>query len=252
MSFDVSADAYLRFMGRFSEPLGELFIKEAGLPPDGRVLDVGCGPGALTARLVDRYDVSSVSAIDPSVSFVEATRERIPGIDVREGVAEALPYDDDSFDAALAQLVVHFMAEPVAGLREMGRVTRPGGVVTACVWDHAGGGSPLSLFWDAAQDLDPAAPHEADLPGTHEGELAELAAAAGLGRIESSALTVRVPFTTYDEWWAPYLLGVGPLGAYVATLDDDHRQELYERCIELLPDPPFEQEAVAWSVRAIA
>ena len=144
MSFDVSADAYLRFMGRFSEPLGELFIEQAGLPGEARVLDVGCGPGALTARLVDRYDVPSVTAIDPSGSFVDATRERIPGIDVREGVAEALPYDDDAFDAALAQLVVHFMADPVAGLREMGRVTRPGGVVTACVWDHAGGGSPLS------------------------------------------------------------------------------------------------------------
>ncbi len=252
MSFDVSADAYLRFMGRFSEPLGERFIEQAGLPREARVLDVGCGPGALTARLVDRYGVSSVTAIDPSGSFVDATRERIPGIDVREGVAEALPYDDDAFDAALAQLVVHFMADPVAGLREMGRVTRPGGVVTACVWDHAGGGSPLSLFWEAAQDLDPAAPHEADLAGTHEGQLAELAAAAGLGSIEPSALTVRVPFSSYDEWWAPYLLGVGPAGAYVATLDDDRRRALFQRCTELLPDAPFEQEAVAWSVRALA
>jgi SAM-dependent methyltransferase len=252
MSFDVSADAYLRFMGRFSEPLGELFIEQAGLPRDARVLDVGCGPGALTARLVDLYGVSSVAAIDPSVSFVDATRDRIPGLDVREGVAEALPYDDDSFDAALAQLVVHFMSDPAAGLREMGRVTRPGGVVAACVWDHAGGGSPLSLFWDAARDIDPAAPHEADRPGTHHGQLAEIAAAAGLGDIASSTLTVRVPFTSYDEWWAPYLLGVGPLGAYIATLDDDHRRQLFERCTELLPDPPFEQEAVAWSVRALA
>jgi SAM-dependent methyltransferase len=239
-------------MGRFSEPLGELFIEQAGLPRDPHVLDVGCGPGALAARLVQLYGVRSVAAIDPSVSFVDATRERIPGLDVREGVAEALPYDDDSFDAALAQLVVHFMSDPAAGLREMSRVTRPGGVVAACVWDHAGGGSPLSLVWDAARDLDPAAPHEADLPGTHHGQLAEIAAAAGLGDITSSALTVGVPFTSYDEWWAPYLLGVGPLGAYVATLDDDHRRRLFERCTELLPDPPFELEAVAWSVRALA
>ncbi|MGA8246458.1 MAG: class I SAM-dependent methyltransferase [Nocardioides sp.] len=252
MSFDVSADAYLRFMGRFSEPLGDLFIERAGLPRDARVLDVGCGPGALTARLADRYGVRAVAAIDPSASFVAATRQRIPGIDVREGVAEALPFDDGSFDAALAQLVVHFMADPVAGLREMGRVTRPGGVVTACVWDHAGGGSPLSVCWDAVHDIDPSAPHEADLPGAHEGQLAEIAAAAGLGCIESSTLSVRVPFASYDEWWAPYLLGVGPLGAYVGTLDDDHRRELFRRCTELLPDPPFEQEAVAWNVRALA
>lgn len=252
MSFDVSADAYFRFMGRFSEPLGELFIERAALPADGRVLDVGCGPGALTARLVDLYGVSAVGAVDPSASFVEATRARLPGLDVRDGVVEALPYDDDAFDAALAQLVVHFMTDPVAGLREMGRVTRPGGVVAACVWDHGGGGSPLSLFWDAAQDLDPAAPHEAELPGTREGHLAEIAEAAGLSGIESSALTVRVRFASYDEWWAPYLLGVGPLGVYVSTLDDGRRRELYQRCIELLPDPPFEQAAVAWCVRALA
>jgi SAM-dependent methyltransferase len=252
VSFDVSAEAYGQFMGRFSEPLGALFVDRAGLPAQGRVLDVGCGPGALTARLIDRYDVSSVAAIDPSASFVEATRDRLPGVDVRQGVVEALPYDDDSFDAALAQLVVHFMSDPVAGLREMGRVTRPGGVVAACVWDHAGGGSPLSLFWDVAQDLDPGAPHEADLPGTRDGQLAELAEAAGLHDIESSALEVHVPFTSYDEWWAPYLLGVGPLGAYVATLDDDRRRELFARCVERLPDPPFEQAAVAWCVRATA
>jgi SAM-dependent methyltransferase len=252
VSFDVTADAYLRFMGRFSEPLGGLFIEQSALPAAGRVLDVGCGPGALTARLVDQYGVSGVAAVDPSSSFVEATRARLPGLDVREGVAEALPYDDDSFDAALAQLVVHFMADPVAGLREMGRVTRPGGVVAACVWDHASGGSPLSLFWDAARALDPAAPHEAALAGAREGHLAEIAEAAGLSDIESSALTVRVRFASYDEWWAPYLLGVGPLGAYVATLDDDRRRELYERCTEQLPDPPFEQAAVAWCVRALA
>ncbi len=252
MSFDVPADAYQRFMGRWSEPLAGVFLGSADLGVTGQVLDVGCGPGVLTAVLVDRYGAPAVAAIDPSPSFVAATQARFPGLDVRQGVAEALPYDDDSFDAALAQLVVHFMSDPVAGFRDMGRVTRPGGVVAACVWDHADGGSPLSLFWSAAHDVDPAAPSEAALPGTKDGQLAAYAQEAGLHDIRSSTLTVSQRFESYDEWWAPYLLGVGPLGAYVATLEPDHLAALKERCRELLPAAPFDLPAVAWNVRARA
>ncbi len=252
MSFDVPADAYLRFMGRWSEPLTGVFLESADVTVTGQVLDVGCGPGVLTAVLVDRYGASAVAAIDPSPSFVAATGERFPGADVRQGVAEALPYDDAAFDAALAQLVVHFMTDPVAGLREMGRVTRPEGVVAACVWDHGSGGSPLSLFWSAAHDVDPATPTEAALPGTHDGQLAAYAREAGLHDITSSALTVGRRFETFDDWWAPYLLGVGPLGAYVATLAPDHVRAVQDRCRSLLPEPPFEQPAVAWNVRALA
>ena len=234
-SFDVSADAYLRFMGRWSEPLTGEFLESADVRVTGQVLDVGCGPGVLTAVLVDRYGAPAVAAIDPSESFVAATRARFPGLDVRQGVAEALPYADRTFDAALAQLVVHFMTDPVAGLRDMGRVTKPGGVVAACVWDHAGGGSPLSLFWSAAHDVDPAAPSEADLPGTKDGQLAAYARDAGLGDVTSSALTVTNRFESFDEWWAPYLLGVGPLGSYVATLGSDHVRALKERCRQAPP-----------------
>jgi SAM-dependent methyltransferase len=252
MSFDVPADAYLRFMGRWSEPLTGEFVERADVRIAGQVLDVGCGPGVLTAVLVDRYGAPTVAAIDPSPSFVAATSARFPEVDVRQGVAESLPYADRTFDAALAQLVVHFMSDPVAGLREMGRVTKPDGVVAACVWDHAGGGSPLSLFWSAAHDVDPAAPNEAALPGTRDGQLAAYAREAGLHDIASSALTVSRHFESYDEWWAPYLLGVGPLGSYVATLEDDHLRAVKERCLQLLPAAPFEQPAVAWNVRALA
>jgi trans-aconitate methyltransferase len=252
VSFDVSADAYLAFMGRFSEPLAEEFLAHADVPDDSRVLDVGCGPGVLTERLVARFGAAAVAAIDPSASFVEATRSRFPDVDVRQGVAEALPHDADAFDAALAQLVVHFMADPVAGLREMARVTRPGGVVAACVWDNAGAGGPLSLFWRAAQDLDPSARGEAGRAGSREGHLGELAEAAGLLDVESSSLTVHVGFASYDEWWAPYELGVGPAGDYLAGLDGSHRERVREHCAELLPEPPFEQAASAWSVRARA
>ena len=131
MSFDVSADAYTRFMGRYSEPLAALFADLAGVRRGQRVLDVGCGPGALTAELAGRLGAGAVCAVDPSQPFAAAVAERLPGVEVSVAAAERLPFPAGVFDAALAQLVVHFMADPVAGLREMGRVTRPGGVVAA-------------------------------------------------------------------------------------------------------------------------
>ena len=149
MGFDVPAAAYGRFMGRFSEPLAPPFADLASVSAGQTALDVGCGPGALTAVLTDRLGPSAVAGIDPSEPFVRAARERLPEVDVRQGAAEALPWPDDTFDRTLAELVVHFMADPVAGLREMGRVTRDGGVVAACVWDHGGGRGPLSAFWRA-------------------------------------------------------------------------------------------------------
>jgi SAM-dependent methyltransferase len=251
MSFDVSAEAYTRFMGRFSNPLAKRFVDFAEVAPGARALDVGSGPGALTADLVDRLGVAAVSAIDPSAPFVTALRTRFPDLDVRAGVAEELPYPDGSFDAALAQLVVHFMADPVAGLREMARVTRPGGVIAACAWDHAGDGGPLSVFWRAVHELDPEHPGETGLAGVREGHLGELLNSAGLAEISSTSLQVRVGFTSFDEWWDPFTLGVGPAGAYVAALDQAHRDELRTRVSHLLPPEPFEVTAVAWAARAI-
>jgi len=251
MSFDVAADAYSRFMGRFSEPLSYLFAHDAHLSPGDRALDVGCGAGALTARLVERLGVDQVSAVDPSESFVAATRERFPGVDVQLGAAEALPFADDAFDAALAQLVVHFMSDPVAGLREMARVTRPGGKVAACVWDLAGGTSPLSTFWSAARDLDPVVVDESRLPGVRQWDLIDLAKEAGLEDITAPVLALAVPFSTFDEWWEPYTFGVGPAGSYLAGLDNERRVALRDRCAALLPQGPFEVVAQAWSIQAI-
>ena len=251
MTFLVPAEAYQRFMGRFSEPLAPVFADACGVRAGQRVLDVGCGPGALTAELVHRLGPDAVTAIDPSPPFVEATAARFPRVDVRTGGAEDLPFADASFDAALAQLVVHFMADPVQGLREMGRVTRPGGTVGACVWDHGGGHGPLSVFWTAVHDLSPDAPGEADLAGTHEGQLVELARAAGLCSAEPGAVNVTVSFPTFDDWWEPFTLGVGPAGAYVAGLGSDHRMALRDRCAELLPKAPFTVTVSAWSVTAV-
>lgn len=249
MSFEVTPEAYNRFMGRFSEPLAAQFVELAGVRSGQRALDVGCGPGALTAELVSRLGEDAVAAVDPSAAFLPALRERFPGVDARSAVAEQLPFPDDGVDAALAQLVVHFMRDPVAGLREMARVTRPEGVVAACVWDHAGSG-PLTTFWRAARDIDPTVRDEGELPGTREGHLAELCRQAGLSRVESTRLTVRVGFPTFEEWWEPFTFGVGPAGAHVASLDETRRAALRERCAELLASEPFEIAASAWAVRA--
>jgi SAM-dependent methyltransferase len=249
VSFDVAANAYGRFMGRWSEPLAEQFLVLAGVQPGQRALDVGCGPGALTGRLVDRLGPAAVSAVDPSESFVAATRARFPEVDVRSAVAEQLPFPDDSFDVTAAQLVVHFMTDPVAGLREMARVTRPSGVVAACVWDHAGGGGPLAGFWRAVRELDPDAHDESGLAGAREGHLAELFEAAGLTGVEPTMLTVRVGFADFADWWEPFTLGVGPAGAYVGGLDAAQREALRARCAEQLPSGPFEVAATTWAVR---
>ena len=248
MSFEVTADAYMRFMGQYSEPLAPRFADLAGIHDGQRVLDVGCGPGALTAELVNRVGAASVSAVEPSASFAAAVRQRLPGVEVRQSAAEQLPFPDGTFDAALAQLVIHFMADPVQGLREMHRVTRPGGTVAACVWDHAGGRGPLAAFWSAVRELDPAADDESGLAGVREGHLAKLFSQAGLDRTSVTTLTVRIRHASFDHWWQPFTLGVGPAGGYVASLAPDRRAELREQCRRLLPAGPVEITAAAWAV----
>jgi SAM-dependent methyltransferase len=252
MSFEVPADAYHRFIGEYSERLAVDFAEYAGIQSDQHVLDVGCGPGALTAQLVDRVGADRVTAVDPSESFVSATRQRFPGVDVRSGAAEELPFADDSFDAALAQLVVHFMTDPVAGLGEMARVTRPNGVVAACVWDYEDGLGPFGVFWKAALELDPDADTEAHRPGTRLGHLASLFDAAGLRAIDTATLTVRRTFASFDEWWTPFTYGIGSVGGYVAGLSDEQRDALRDRCARYVPTAPFEVVASAWAVRAQA
>ena len=181
---------------------------------------------------------------------MSAARTRLPGVDIRQARAEDLPFPDDTFDLTLAQLVVHFMAEPETGIAEMARVTRPGGIVSACVWDHAGGLGPLATFWRAVRDIDPNARDESDLAGAREGQLVELFEQAGLRRVQQTTLTVTAAFTDFDAWWQPFTLGVGPAGAYVAALDPDHRQHLRARCAQLLPTGPIDIEATAWTALA--
>ena len=252
MSFDVAADAYDRFMGRYSAELSAAFADFAGVRSGQMVLDVGCGPGALTRELVRRVGAERVAAVDPSEPFAAAARERHPGVDVRLAPAEELPFPDDGFDAALAQLVVHFMGDAVAGLREMARVTRPGGTVAASVWDLAGGRAPLSPFWRAAAELGSRAPDESRFPGARQGHLTELFEQAGLRGVEETELAATVEHATFEDWWEPFTLGVGPAGAYARSLDEAGLAVLREKARELVPPAPFALTVVAWAARGTA
>jgi ubiquinone/menaquinone biosynthesis C-methylase UbiE len=252
MSFDVAAEAYDRFMGRFSRPLATLFADAARLPREGRVLDVGCGPGALIAELSARFAPDQVAGVDPSDSFVATAHARFPWADIRHGTAEELPFDDDTFDAGLAQLVVHFMTDATAGVREMMRVTRPGGVIAACVWDFAGHRAPQSVFFQALGSVVHGVDDETRRAGAREGDLAALLSRAGCSDVSDTELSVSVDYATFDEWWEPYTLGVAPAGRQLAMLSDADRERVRLHCRELLPTAPFTVTATAWSARGLA
>jgi ubiquinone/menaquinone biosynthesis C-methylase UbiE len=249
MSFEVGADSYDRFMGRYSRHLAPQLADLAGVAAGMRVLDVGCGPGALTSELLARGAV--VSAVDPSEPFVAAARERFPDADVRHAPAEALPFTGATFGAACAQLVVQFMTDPVAGIGEMRRVTEPGGAVVACVWDFGTGRSPLTPFWRAALALDPATADESERAGTQDGQLVDVFRAAGLRDVEQHELVARVEHPSFEEWWDPFTLGVGPAGEVAQQLGPDGLAALRERARSDLGDGPFAIDAVAWAARGV-
>ncbi len=248
MSFAVSSDAYDRFMGRFSRPLAEQFatLTLEECRPWWRALDVGSGPGILTEQLVHRLGAGGVAAVDPEPRFVAEMQQRWPEADVQLGKVEALPWEDGSFDVTLGQLVLHLVAEAVAAIDEMRRVTAQGGLVAACAWDNAGEHGPLSHFWSVARATDPSVRGEPGLPGCAPGELLSSFKAAGLHDVREARLEFPVHFVDFEHWWEPYTFGVGAAGAFVRTLDDPARDRLVEALRASLPSDGFELRVAAW------
>jgi len=253
-TFKAPAQAYDRHIGRYSGALAAGLLKAAAIRPGQRALDVGCGPGALTEALAARLGARRISAVDPSPPFVEACRRRVPGADVRLGAAEELPFDNGGFDAVLSQLVINFMTDAMAGVREMCRVARRGGVVASCVWDYADGMTLLRRFWDAALRVDPegAAAHDEGrvMRFCTPGELEGLWREAGLRDVATSALLVSADYEDFGALWEPLERGVAPSGAYAAALDPARRAALHDELERLLGSPPgpFTLSARAWCV----
>jgi SAM-dependent methyltransferase len=256
-TFRTSTGDYDRHVGRYGPPLALALIDFARVAPPMRALDVGCGPGALTTALVERLGAENVSGVDPSEPFVETCRARLPGVELAVAPAESLPFADDAFDVALSQLVVNFMSDAEAGVREMARVTRPGGVVASCVWDYAGEMTLLRAFWDAAREIDPERAAAADegivMPWCRDGDLDELWRLAGLRDVRSAALVVQADYADFEDLWSPLPTGIAPSGAFCKSLDEDRRDELRSAYRHRLGvgDGPFTLSARAWAVAGI-
>ena len=254
-TFHARPDAYERYMGLWSRPLARAFVDAVGIAPGQRVLDVGCGTGALTTELAQKVGAEHVAAVDPSEPFATACAAAAPGADVRVGGAETLPFADGSFDAALCQLVVNFMTDAPSGVAEMSRAVRQGGTVAACTWDLRDGMTMLRVFWDAAVAVDPSAPHEGrTMPFCSRDELEQLWREVGLGDVESGELVVARSYASFDDFWEPFTFGVGPAGTYCVSLDLPARAALREECFRQLGSPagPLDLTARAWLVRGTA
>ncbi len=253
-TFRTSGAAYDSFMGRYSTALAPKFADFAGVAEGQSALDVGCGPGALTRVLVNRLGAAAVSACDPSETFADEARQVFPGTDIKLGRIEAIPFDESSFDIALAQLVLHFASDPERGAEELRRVVRPGGTVAACVWDFAAGMEMLRAFWDAAQTVDPTAPDEHKvLRFGKDGEIADLFRSAGFNHVEEAVLEVGAAYSGFDEFWAGFMAGIGPAGAYAVSLEPEAREAVRQELFKKVGSPggAFGLGATARAAKAV-
>jgi SAM-dependent methyltransferase len=252
MTFNVAPEMYDRFMGRYGDALGRALSERAGVRPGMRALDVGAGTGKLTAVLTGILGEENVAAVDPSESFASALAERFPAADVRRGTAEDLPFEDGSFDAVLAQLVVNFLTDPEGGAAEMARAAKEDGVVAAAVWDYRGEMTMLRVFWEAAGAVDERGAAARDertrMRFGEPEEIVRLWEGAGLRGVEGGEIVVSASYADFDDLWEPFLAGVGPGGDFTVTLEPEAQAALREEYRRRLgsPEGPFELQARAW------
>jgi len=242
---------YGRFIGRYAPALSAALIEIVGIEPGSRLLDVGCGPGGLARAPADVVGAENVSAVDPSEPFAKTCREQLPGADVRVAAAEELPFADDSFDGAFAQLVVNFMSDAERGVGEMKRVVKQGGTVAACTWDYAGEMTMLRAYWDAAREIAPEAAQVDEAMTMRYATLEELTGlwrTVGLDEVTGGELWVSADYEDFDDLWLPFPSGIGPAGAFCAGLEPERQEALRTAFARRLGDPsgPFELRARAW------
>ncbi len=257
---DMFADAegYERFMGRWSRLLALPFAEFAALPDKGRVLDIGCGSGALTFAIAGMKREVQVVGIDPSEQYVAYAQSRNSAQDrvrFETGDAQKLKFADALFDVSVSLLVFNFIPDPAFALKEARRVTKKGGCIAAAVWDYGAGMRMLRIFWDAAVSMDHGAAKldEKDMPLCRAGELTQLWMRVGLKQIVEHPLEIAMRFPSFADYWDPFLLGQGPAGKYVKSLDttrlDKLRGEMVRRLGIRDELQPFELQARAWAVR---
>lgn len=250
-------EAYDRYIGRWSRPVADAFLAWLGVPARRRWLDVGCGTGALASRILRSAAPAEVVGVDPSEGFIATARASVPHVTFLTGDAQELPLPDRRFDVVVSALVINFVPDQSRALREFTRVTTPGGVVAAYVWDVSEGMGIIRQFWDAAISLDPAAA-EADEGSRHPlcrpDPLRGLWQSAGLTDVTVEAIEVPTVFTDFDDYWQPFLAGRFPAPGYAMSLSEEHRAELRETLRTQLPtraDGTIPLTARAWAVRGV-
>jgi SAM-dependent methyltransferase len=250
-------DNYDFLMGRWSRLMAPLLVQHAEVQDGDKVLDVGCGTGSLTRALLDTGAAIQVTGIDGSATYVEIARKNLDRdrATLEQGDAQSLSYPNASFDKCISLLVMNFIPDPTRAVNEMKRMTRAGGSVVAAVWDYGDGMEMLRHLWDEAASIDDdaVAKHEGNMPLCRKGELAALWTDCGLSEVSDTALTIRTDFASFDDYWAPFLTGVGPSGSYVSGLAAPMQKELRERLFRKLAnnddEAPVSLTARAWAVR---
>ncbi len=252
-----NGNAYERYVGRWSHPIAREFLTWLAVPESSRWLDVGCGTGALSQTIITSASPAEVHGIDTSRNYVGYAREKIGDARVafNVGDAQSLPYTDESYDAVVSGLMLNFLPEPGRAVREMARVTRPGGTVAIYVWDYTDGTQLMRYFWDAAAALDPAA-RDLDegrrFPLCQPGPLGELFRSDSLVDVVTRPLDVPTTFRDFEDYWSPFLGGQGPAPGYAMSLDEERRTTLREHiraALPIQPDGSINLTARAWAVR---
>ena len=250
-------DNYDYLMGRWSRLMAPKLVNYAGVADGDHILDVGCGTGSLTHALLDAGPTVKVTAIDGSNDFIKIARQNVADdrVTFSQGDAQSLQYPSNTFDKCVSLLVMNFIPDAKSAVSEMRRVTRTGGTLSAAVWDYGDGMEMLRHLWDEAASLDDlaAAKHEGNMPLCRKGELATLWADGGLTNVDETGLDIQMDFTSFDDYWEPFLTGIGPSGSYVSNLDASTQTALKDRLRDKLTQgkdqEPFSLSARVWAVR---